>query len=184
MKKKFRREYLRAPLKANVLYIDDDYVLKARTENISEGGILLENIPKIPVVPAIPLMMSIPHFPLLNRMTEERIMSFGPNSFDSDIIRVKARVVRSFEGKSEVEAVFMTHIGCEFVVMDEQTRSIIGQYVENFARNVVYLLGLFERHANPELIRHVAELLGYPIYQKINLLRMKVLHDYQSLESL
>ena len=93
-------------------------------------------------------------------------------------------MVRSMEGQSAVDKVFVTKIGCEFVMLDSVIQQAISDYVAIYAKNIIYLLNLFEKGAKPALIKNCAKLLGYVRDEKISMLRMQVLHDYQSLDSL
>lgn len=184
----FRRQYLRAPLFSDVLYEDDFHVLKAKSLNISEGGVLIEQLPHVPEINLMPLMLAIVQTPQFSGMTRERLMAIRKEDLDRIPIRLKCRIVRSFEAQSQVDMIFTSFIGCQFVSLPDNTQELIAKYVEVFAKNVVYLLGLFEGNVrgseNVHLIRHLADLLGYPADQKISILRQKVLHSYQSLESL
>ncbi len=185
---KFQRKHIRAPLKSEALYIDENSVFKARTLNISEGGILLSELPHVPEINAIPMMVALIHYPKLGTLSPEKIKSLNTDSFSRSIIKLKARMVRTFEGKSTVEKLFLTHIGCELYPLSEDTQKEIVDYVNTFAKNTVYLLSLFESNHHKkeqvELVRKVAEILGYDSTMAMPLLRLKVLHDYQSLESL
>jgi hypothetical protein len=185
MSTRFQRAFLRAPLKTFSLYQDDDYVLKARLINISEGGVLIENLPHIPEVPAIPLVLDLPHVPDLLSMPSNQILHIKTSELDRDIIRIKARIARQFEAESEVDKLFVKKIGCEFVKADEDERDKIREYVARFTRNIVYLLNQFESsNKNLSVLRKTAEILGYDGEERVSFLRQKVLHDYQSLESL
>lgn len=185
---KFKRKHLRSPLKTIALYQSDCYIFKARCLNISEGGVLLENLPSVPEINAIPLMLSLPQFPDFHSITTARLKEIEVDELSAEIIRVKARIVRQFEGMSEVDQIFVTRIGCEFVLVNDHAKLLIKNYVSTFAKNTIFLLNLFESHGNDEsrikVIRHVASLLGYDSTLKLAILRQDVLHDYQSLESL
>src|SRR5690606_1398274 len=158
------------------------------TLNISEGGILLENLPHIPEINAMPLLVDLIQFPELARERVDQLLSRSARDYDRKIFRVRAKMVRSFESKNEVDQIFVTRIGCQFVQPNEDVLELIRQYVSRFAKNTIYLLSLFEGHGNrPEqvhFLRHVANLLGYPYRLPLPQLRQNVLHDYQSLESL
>lgn len=185
---RLQRKHLRAPLKSTTLYVDGEHVFKARVLNISEGGILLSDLPHIPEVNSLPIAVAIFQFPRLQNMTIDELKVLNTDEFPRVILKTKARMVRSFEGQSNVDKVFVNFIGCEFYNPTAEFKAAISQYVETFAKNTVYLLSLFESLGNRteqlELLRVVAHLLGYDRRMKIPLLRAKVLHDYQSLESL
>jgi hypothetical protein len=183
-----KRQYLRAPLRSTCLYIDGDYVLKARTNNISEGGILLSELPHIPEINALPIMLSLVEFPRFQSLSFEDLKNLNLDDFPVKIVRVKARLVRSFEGESNIDRIFRKFIGCEFYASNDEFKITVKNYVETYAKNIVYLLSLFESLGNKteqlEALRTIAQFLGHDRKMKIPLLRAKVLHDYQSLESL
>jgi len=185
---RLQRKFLRAPLKSICLYVDGEHVFKARVLNISEGGILLSEFPHIPEINSLPLAIDLLQFPRLQGLTLDQLKHLNPEEFPRSILKTKARMVRTFEGQSPVDRIFVNFIGCEFFNPTSEFKMAVFQYVETFARNTVYLLSLFESLGNRteqlELLRTVAHLLGYDRRMKIPLLRAKVLHDYQSLESL
>ncbi|MEC7278293.1 MAG: PilZ domain-containing protein [Bdellovibrionota bacterium] len=185
---RFKREYLRAPLKTSSLYIMEDYVLKAQLLNISEGGILLDHLPSVPPVNALPLMFSLIDFPEFSLLHPEVLLNLDIEQMERKVIRMKARIVRSFEGFSEVDKIFATKIGCEFVNPGLLEKQLISQYVSRYGKNLIYYLGLFEGRGQKsnkvDLVRKTAELLGYDSTEQLARLRLKALHDYQSLESI
>lgn len=188
MAQQFRRAHLRAPLKSDALYLMDDYTLKANLLNISEGGILLENLPRVPEVSALPMMFPLIDYPELSQLHNDILLSLNVAQMEKRVIRVKSKIVRSFEGQSEVDKIFVTKIGCQFVVCSDEERALIKQYVSRYAKNLIYYLGLFEgrgpKNNHLQVLRKVAELLGYDPDMQVAMLRLRALHDYQSLESL
>lgn len=185
---RLQRKYLRSPLKSVCLYVDGEHVFKARVLNISEGGILLSDLPHIPEINSLPLAIDLLQFPRLQTLTFEQVKNLNADEFPRHIVKTKARMVRTFEGQSPVDKIFVNFIGCEFISSSVEFKMAVFQYVETFAKNTIYLLSLFESLGNRaeqlELLRSVAHILGYDRRMKIPLLRAKVLHDYQSLESL
>lgn len=185
---RLQRKYLRAPLKSACLYVDGEHVFKARILNISEGGILLSEFPHVPEINALPMALELLSFPRLQNLTLEEIKALNSEDFPRVIVKTKAVMARSFEGQSPVDKIFINYIGCKFVNPSVDFKIAVFKYVETFAKNTIYLLSLFESLGNRaeqlELLREVAHLLGYDRRMKIPLLRAKVLHDYQSLESL
>lgn len=184
MTKSFQRNYLRSPLTSDVLYVSEGHVHKGRSVNISEGGILLESLPYVPEINAMPLMLSLPQIPSFAQLSTEYLKTMDITHFDKKIIRSKARLVRTFDAHSIVERVFVQKIGCEFVLPAPEVKSEIAHFVQTSAKNIIFLLGLFQKSSQVEVLRNVARILGYNDQEKIPLLRQKVLHDYQSLESL
>lgn len=185
---RFKREFLRAPLKTSALYLMEDFALKAYMLNISEGGILLDNLPSVPPVKAIPLMFPLIDYPELSLLHPDVLFGLEVAQLDKRVIRMKARIVRSFEGFSDVDRIFVTKIGCEFVNPQPLEKQLISKYVSRYARNLIYFLGLFEGRGQKadrtQLLRKTASLLGYDPDMQIAHMRLKALHDYQSLESL
>jgi len=169
------------------MYVDEDHVFKAKTINVSQGGILISELPHVPEINAIPMMISMPIYPRFSELTFEQIKKINPQSFPKKIVKVKARMVRSFGNQTAVEKVFVNFIGCEFFYCSDEFNDYINKYIETYTSNTVYLLSLFETNSKKaegvELLRKVASLLGYDGTMKLPLLRAKVLHDYQSLES-
>ncbi len=185
---RFERKHLRAPLKSTCLYVDGEHVFKSKIVNISEGGILLSDLPHIPEINSLPLAIDLFQYPRFQAQSLEQLKSLNIFELPRTILKTKARMVRSFEGQSNVDKIFVNFIGCEFYNPQADFSSFITAYVETFAKNTIYLLSLFESLGNRqdqlELLRTVSHLLGYDRRMKIPLLRAKVLHDYQSLESL
>lgn len=185
---RFKREHLRAPLKSAVLYLMEDFTLKAYMLNISEGGVLLDNLPSVPPIKAIPMMFPLIDYPELSLLHPEVLFGLDVTHLEKRVIRMKARIVRSFEGFSEVDKIFVTKIGCEFVNPQPLEKQLISKYVSRYAKNLIYFLGLFEGRGQKadrtQLLRKTAELLGYDPDMQIAKLRLKALHDYQSLEDL
>lgn len=183
-----RRKHLRAPLKSDILYEMDGDVLKAHCLNVSEGGILIDQLPCVPEVKVMPIMFAMNLLPNFQGMGRERIMALRKSDLDQVVLRARTKIVRSFDGLSGVDKVFSTHIGCQFVNLEENAQESIKNYVAVFAKNIVYLLTLFESGQNSQeqthVLRHVGDFLGYDTSIKISQLRQKVLHDYQSLEGL
>lgn len=182
-----KRKFVRAPLNSHALYVDEGYVLKAKTQNISAGGVLLSDLPHVPEINSIPMMFLMPLYPKFAHLSDEEIKNIAASKFPQKVLKVKARLVRSFEGESQVDKILKSSIGLEFYATTEEFDHYVLTYVETYVKNVVYLLSLFEslnkRPQNIEVMKAVAFLLGHDPQQKISLLRAKVLHDYQSLES-
>ena len=179
---RWKRIYRRAPLHGSILYGDGDYVFKATTLNIGEGGIGLENFPKIPTATSIPLMFSVIQFPPLSDPIKEKIDGEYLDYLSSQIIRARTSLVRKQNQNSDIEKIFMTKFALQFFSLEENSRQIIQNYVSTMSHNIRYLLGLFER-TDPDA-ENIARFLGYTIDEDPNLIRAAVLHDYQSLESL
>ncbi len=187
-KKKFRgRQHLRAPVYDDVLYECDNYVLSGRCMNISEGGLLLSELGLVPESKEFKVILPLTQYPDFAKLSVGRILMLERNHVEKEIIKIQVKVERSFEGMSDVQKILLTSIGVSFKKLEHFEREFVKAYVETYTKNIVYLLSLFENNdrkkSNNALIRKVASLLGYDSELKISLLRLKILHDYQSLES-
>lgn len=182
------RKHLRAPLISTALYVDGEHVFKAKTLNISEGGALLSELPHVPEINALPIAINLINYPRFQGMSHDEVMNLSVDEFPRTIIKTKLKMVRSFSNQSPVDRVFVNFIGCEFHNPASELVEKIKFYVETYTKNTVYLLSLFEALRNKpdqvEHLRQIAFLMGYDRRLKVPLLRAKVLHDYQSLESL
>lgn len=186
-KKNYQRTYLRAPYKESVLYIDDNFVFKATSLNISEGGLLLDQVPHFPEESEeVPLMISLPQFPYFKNFTVEKLQSFSIDIFPKKVVRLKCKMARKTGVKSKVDEVFTSQIGLKFTEVDPLAQKLIQDYVNVFASNIIYLQVLIDSlHAdekNIDKIRLLSEILNYTPGLKISTLHKVVQHDYKSLQ--
>ncbi len=188
--KRLKRKYLRAPLRREVLFEDDGHIYKAFCSNISEGGMLLSLMPHLPQINALSLMIDLPAYPDFASLSTDRLCNLTIDMMERKISRVRGRIVRSFEGQSEIDVIMSTNIGLEFVNLPSEDTQMLRTFISQYARNIIFVLNLFDSHrGNKEdqakILRNLCRLLGYNQEStKIALLRQKILHDYQSLESL
>lgn len=182
----YQRIHLRAPYKESALFVCDDYVFRAHTLNISEGGMLLDQIPKFPEGEYVPLMLALPQFPYFKNFSLAKLENFVGDLFPKKVVRLKCQVVRRVGVKSEVDQVFTSRIGVKFTQMDPLIQKTIADYVSVFASNLIYLQVLIDSlHADEQnllKIRALSVILGYSKNEKIAQLRKDVMHDYQSLQ--
>lgn len=183
-----RRGYLRSPLKTTFLYVDDGHVFKGKINNISEGGVLLGEMPHIPDEKLFSILIDLPKFPEFSKYSLKKMMFLDADNLEREIIKAEVKIIRTFDGISEVERIFINNIGGEFSIISARDREKISKYVTTYAKNIVYLLGYFEigmkKKEHLDLVRSLLFLMGYNGREKISILREKLLHDYQSLESL
>lgn len=181
-----KRKYLRARMHEDILYVSNEFVFQTKSFNISEGGVLLQGLSNIPTVKAIPLMIPLKSFPDFSSMANSTILALKPEVCPVTIHRVKAKIVRSMDELSDLGSVLMSLIGCEFVNPDMKFQRDVDKYVQSYGRNLVYFLGLIQKGGNdPEqiqVIRKIAEIMGYDHAKSLTEVRFKALHDYQSLE--
>lgn len=184
--REYQRLHLRAPYKEPILFVHDGFVFKAHTLNISEGGMLLDQIPQFPEGEDVPLMISLPQFPYFKNFTLSKLENFVHDLFPKKVVRLKCQVVRKIGIKSEIDQVFTSRIGIRFTSIDPLVQNKISEYVNVFASNLIYLQVLIDSiHAdeqNIKKVRALSSILGYPNEQKISQLRKDVMHDYQSLQ--
>ena len=72
---RLQRKYLRAPLKSQALYVDDEHVFKARILNISEGGVLLSELPHVPEINSLPVAIKLIEFPKFSTLSYDQILN-------------------------------------------------------------------------------------------------------------
>ena len=184
--KKYKRAHLRAPLKSKIVFTLNDQVLLGNTMNISEGGILFSKTSSLTQGDEFHLMVDLPDYPNFSDFSKEELLDLEWYSFEREVLRVKAQVMRSFEVEfiGEKKECF----GCSFLEIEDDSVLFIKNYVESYSKNIVYLLGLFESLGRGDLkvpvLRKVGFLMGYNSEEKIHTLRSRVLHDYRSLEKL
>lgn len=182
----YQRTYLRAPYKKDVLFVDEDFVFKAQTLNISEGGLLLDQVGYFPGEKTLNFMIEIPEFPLFKNFTLEKLQNFSHDNVVSRVIRLSAKMVRSTKIDSVVDGAFASRIGLSIVDLKPTDQLKISNYVEKFSSNLVYLQVLIDSLTTDESqikkIRLISEYLGYSNQMKVSYLRKLVEMDYKSLQ--
>ncbi len=181
----YKRKSSRAPLFSEILYNSEGYVFKAKAINISVGGLLIRDLPHIPNSELVDIMVELPDYFDFQKIKTSTLKALKREDLDGQTFRAKFKIVRSFEGMSEVDKIFEEYIGCGFSIVEEDGRDKILNYINKYKRNVVYLLHLFEHKSDDSLtrIRQICRIFGYPYQESVSILRQKILHDYQSLES-
>lgn len=186
MKKNYQRRFLRAPFKEPVLYADGDIVQKASTLNISEGGLLIDELPSFPETDDVALLISIPQLPSLKNFTVLKMQTFSKELFGKNVIRVKAKLARREMLSQNLDNLFRSRFGLEFVRISPQDQKHIEEFVTTFSSNIIYLQTLIDAFNTDEetkiRVRTLAKILGYDQTEKIAQLRAQVSHDYKSLQ--
>jgi PilZ domain len=186
MKKNYQRRHLRAPFKETILYADGSYVLKASAVNISEGGLLVDELPSFPEQDEVPLMVSLPQLPALKNFTLLKMQTFSPELFPKHVIRVKAKMVRRVQLSQNLDNLFRSRFGLEFIRISPGEQKYIEDYVTTFSSNLIYLQTLIDSFNTDDetkmRVRTLAKILGYQDSDKIAHLRSLVTHDYKSLQ--
>ena len=186
-KRDYQRTFLRAPYTEKVLYVDDGFVFKASTLNISEGGMLLDQVPHFPGENEnVPLMISLRQFPYFKNFTLDRLEGYSEDMFPKNVIRIRSQMVRKIGIESKTDEVFTSRIGLKFTEVDHDAAVAIKEYVTVFSSNLIYLQVLIDSlntdQSNLRKVRILSGILGYDDDMKISLLHKKVQHDYKSLQ--
>ncbi|MDP7319042.1 MAG: PilZ domain-containing protein [Bacteriovoracaceae bacterium] len=184
--KGYQRRYLRAPYKQEVLYTNGDLVFKGRAKNISEGGILFEQIGQFFEKENLDFMIKLPEYPLFKNYDLEKLQKFNVENFSVRIIRFQARIVRTIEVDAEQFKSLKTKIALEIMRINPFYQAKIAHYVDVFSSNLIYLQVLIDTLENDKFnldkIRLISQALGYSPSEKISMLRQYVEHDYKSLQ--
>tara|TARA_Y100001970_G_scaffold283985_1_gene400410 strand:- start:866 stop:1429 length:564 start_codon:yes stop_codon:yes gene_type:complete len=184
--KKYQRAHLRAPLKSKIICTSNDQVFLGKTMNISEGGVLFSKGPVFSQGDEFHLMVDLPDYPNFSDFDKEEILDLEWYSFEREVMRAKAKVMRSFE--ADFNGKVTECYGCSFLKAEKNSVLFIKNYVNSYSKNILYLLSLFESlgrgRLNLPTLKKVAFLMGYSNDDKTHVLRSQVLHDYKSLEKL
>ncbi len=184
--KNYQRKYLRAPFKESMLYADSGYVFKATCLNISEGGLLVNEMPSFPDRDDVSIMISLPQLPTFKNFSVLKMQTFSNELFSRKVLRAKARLVRREQLSQNLDNIFRSRFGLEFTKISDHEQKLIDDYVMNFSSNLVYLQTLIDSFNTDEDTRKrtrlMASLLGYEDVEKIAQLRATVSTDYKSLQ--
>ena len=183
----YQRAHLRAPYKEEILYVDGKYVFKARAMNISEGGLLLDQVPHFPEkLDGVPFMIALPQYPYFKNFSLSRLKSFDDEVFQKKIIRFKAKMVRKVGVKSAVDEIMSSRIGLAMTEVQSIALQSISQYVDVYSSNLIYLQVLIDslntHPENLEKVRQLSRILHYDSELKISMLSKIISRDYQSLQ--
>lgn len=182
----YQRRYLRAPFKYEILFVAENFVFKGKAINISEGGMLLDEVGFFPESNEVQFMTKLPQFPLFKNFDTEKLSQYRTELLESKTIRFKAKMVRKIEIRSKVDELFHSQIGLKIEDISKFDQAKVANYVDVFSSNLIYLLVLLDNvdsdRNNLQKLRDLALLLGYDANQKLSMLRLQVEHDYKSLQ--
>ncbi len=146
----------------------------------------MSEIPAFPSRDEVPLLISLPQIPIFRNFTLLKMQTFSKELFPKQVIRLKARVVRREELSLNLENLFTSRFGLEFVMVDPHDQKKIDDYVTSFASNLVYLQALIDAVNYDEQtrtkVRVLSSILGYRDFEKLAQLRSKVYEDYRGLQ--
>ena len=182
----YQRKYLRAPYWQYVLFLDKGHVFKGRGLNISEGGILLDEIGHLPEDEVNDFLVYLPEYPLFKNYNFEKIMNFNPEHFTGQSIRFKAKLVRRNNSSNHVNGVFLSQIGFEMVEISKVNLMKLSHYIDVFSGNLIYLQVLLDNinsdKNNLLKFRKLASYLGHNYEEKLSVMRVNIEHEYKSLQ--
>ncbi|MFP5458113.1 MAG: PilZ domain-containing protein [Bacteriovoracia bacterium] len=182
----YQRAHLRAPYPEPVLFGDGDFVHRARALNISEGGLLLDEVPSFPAEDQVPLLLHLPSYPYFKNFSLLKMQTFSRDLYPTKVIRARGLMVRRTGETVSVDDVFRPRFGLQFAELGAKEQKLIADYVAVFSSNLIYLQMLIDSWNTDEEIRQktraLANILNYQHVEKVAELRRLVSHDYQSLQ--
>ncbi len=187
LKRNYKRQHKRAPLKTTLLFADGEHVFKAKTVNISEGGILVESFPCFPQTNIVAIMIGIPTVFSFENETIASLQEYLDLGYPSLIFRSTIKTLRKSEFPAEsIDQLLMKNIGCQFQNPSNELTESIRKYVEQTFKNMVYLLNLLEKSSKWSLqsqkkMSLMAENLGYPANLSCSQYHQLINHDYVSI---
>lgn len=186
MKGNYQRRYLRAPYREEIIYSDGIDVLKAPAVNLSEGGMLIDFLPSFPSQDEVNIIFPLRTLPMMKNLSLYRLETFSMDMVETTILRARARVVRKDQLSQDLDNIFKSRFGLDFLFLNPMNQALIESYVSTFSSNLVYLQTLIDSYNSDEetkkRVRALAKVLGYKATDKIAKLRMDVTNDYKSLQ--
>lgn len=180
------RAHLRAPVYSEALITKEHYVVPGFCANVSEGGCLLYSADARKENDVFSVMFLMFHYPDFSKLIRSELFNLNRGILKNTAVRGKI-VVRRSAPANVANFPFPYLHGCKFMNITTKEKEIIDTYVKRYARNIVFVLNLFEgldsNNSNVALIRSLTRFLGYSADMKLPFVRQKLLHDYQSLES-
>lgn len=177
---------MRAPVYSEALITKEHYVVPGFCANVSEGGCLLYSAEEKNDNDVFSVMFLIVHYPDFSKLIRSELFTLNRAILNNTAVRGKVVVRRNAPAKIENFPFPYLH-GCKFLNITTEEKEIIDTYVKRYARNIIFVLNLFEgldnNNSNVALIRSLTRFLGYAADMKLPFVRQKLLHDYQSLES-
>lgn len=161
----FRRKYARAPINTEFLYSDgSDSLYKGKLFNISKNGLLLKYIQTTPASLHLDLLVSIPDFPFLNKLSSFRLKEITVVEVPHRIERLKTSIVRRYQ-EIDAKNVVCDAIGVTIVGMNKSAEDVIENYFTTYKENLDFILNLiYSPHEDDEskiIILNLMKLFGY-----------------------
>lgn len=182
----YQRKYLRAPYSEEILFSDRNFVFKARALNISESGLLLDFVGHFPKETHSPFLLKLPGLPKLQNFNLAKLEHYSAELYKPVFVRFMATMVRSIQASLNKKIDIRSEVGLRIDEICPVNQKKIATYVESFASNLIHLQVLIDTldadKNNILKARRLSEILGYESGLKMSLLRIKVEHDYKSLQ--
>lgn len=182
-----KRKHCRAPLYTSVIAEVNKGVQKVKGVNISQGGVLLDDLP-VDMPETFQVLFSLARFPDFSKVDRKILSMMTRHSLDHDIVRATVRLSR----RGKVRQSFCH--GYEFVKFNDDFQKNILNYSIQMVGNLSYYLNLFElydrgdkKEKDEDYIRALANLLGHVERDEVvslSSLRARGLHDFQNLDQL
>lgn len=182
----YQRKHLRAPYREDILFVDKNIVFKGAALNISESGMLLEEVSHFPENDEIGFLINLPQLPLLKNFDLKRLSKYSADLLPSRVIRFKAKLARKISIPSLIDGELISQIGLSIHSISKFDKAKVSNYIDVFSSNLIYLQVLLDTinsdKENLLRVRLVASLLRYPKDIKVSQLRQRVEADYRSLQ--
>lgn len=179
-----QRTHLRVPLRTSTLYVDDNYVLKTKICNISEGGICLDYLPCLPkgnLIIYFPLIL----YPDFKKCSSVDLKNIDLEKLSQVVISTEIKIIHNLKEVSEVEVPFLSRIGCTFVNLKKEHLELIQKYSVQMIGNITYMLMKFsdDQQGENEDFGKMAQLIGYSAKEGFSSIYQNLLKDYEALEN-
>lgn len=180
------RAHPRAPLEGDIIGSYDDKLFQSKTLNVSEAGILFEEIPQLELGAEVYVLFDLPVIKDFSKLRPEKLMSLHRDDFQRSVIRLKAKVTRHFKGKNPIGEGDVQQTAIEFIDIAPEIQEHIRKYVNRFKVNLEILLNDIEEmgksNTDSSRLKKISYLLGYGEVHKLAILRQRVSHHYQGLQ--
>lgn len=171
-----KRKHLRVKIAGDMIFSADNNVFKVKMVNISEGGVLISDIPYFPEHDVC-AYLEIPKIPKLYKFSDNQLNYYHPNLTPIDVVSSKIEILRR---TGEVDDYFMDVAG-KFTSMSNKDSELIAGHVIGFAENLVYLVTELQNSNNSPRIKKIAKLIGIGEFGSYDELKTEVEQLYSSL---
>lgn len=181
------RLHKRAPYLSEVIVCDGRECFHCQGVNISEGGMLVEDIPSLDENGDLRIIFSVEELPDFSILLDETTGLISPTAVKRKKIyfRAQGRFARISEERSSLDLLFKTFVGIQYTVIDKNAPELILKYVEMMENNILYLITLIQKRdldvkILPKIKQGLMHLKMDP-HQNLELAHKKLIRDYQGL---